>query len=217
MGILLGTYFSSVILPSVSARAPKPLRKAIALVDPGFEDSAQNYHPGFPSAVGNWGGEINRVTKEETGFTAKEGQSMLQLTPLGKEGSGRVCYVVDLTTLLPEPLNRSVEIEVSAAFYTDDEARLNRYSVNLLAYDYEVEEAEIRFPELVEDAVASARQRVDAKPHHKGWQRVVTKLGVPPSARRMIIWLAAREKFSTKPMVHRYVDDVKATLITSEF
>ena len=142
---------------------------------------------------------------------------MLQLTPWGKEGGARVCYIVDLTTLLPESRDRSVDIQVSAAFHTEDEARHNRYSVNLLAYDYEVEEAELLFPDLVEDALASARQRVDPKPHHSGWQRVVTKLEVPPTARRMIIWLAAREKISTQPKVHRYVDDVRATLITSQF
>lgn len=217
VGILLGTFFTSIVFASVNARAPKLSRKPIALVDPGFEDPAQNYHQGFPNGVGVWGGEIDRVTEEETGFTAKEGQAMLRLTSRGKEGGARACYIVDLTTLLPESRDRSVEIQVSAAFHTEDEARHNRYSVNLLAYDYEVEGAELLFPDLVEDAVASARQRVDPKPHHSGWQRVVTKLEVPPTARRMIIWLAAREKISTQPKVHRYVDDVKATLITSQF
>ncbi|MDF1657154.1 MAG: hypothetical protein P1U58_06050 [Verrucomicrobiales bacterium] len=217
VGILLGTFFTSIVFASVSARVPKLSRKPIALDDPGFENPAQNYQQGFPNGVGVWGGEIDRVTEEEAGFTAKEGQAMLQLTSRGKEGGARVCYIVDLTTLLPESRDRSVEIQVSAAFHTEDEARHNRYSVNLLAYDYEVEEAELLFPDLVEDAVASARQRVDPKPHHSGWQRVVTKLEVPPSARRMIIWLAAREKISTQPKVHRYVDDVKATLITSQF
>lgn len=217
MGILLGTFFSSLVFASVSVRAPKPSRKPIALVDPGFESPGQDYHQGFPSGVGYWGGDIDRVTEEETGFSARKGEAMLQLTPRGEKGNSHVYYIVDLTTLLPEPRDRSVEIEVSAAFKTADATEFNRFGVNLLAYDDNVEEAETFSLDLVEDAIASSRLGLNAKPHHKGWQKVVTKLEVPPSARRVIIWLAARGKIQTKPKVHRYVDDVKATLITSKF
>lgn len=211
-GIVLGTFFSSIVFASITTKAPEAHRHLVPLGNPGFESALLADLAKTQTTKGIWTGGISSLTGGESGVEPVEGQSMIRVKPRGPLQNGRIFQSIDLTELSSDQIR---ELELSASFHSDSSEVAHYFGAYLMGFDEPVVvDHQAPFFELIDGSLAMAKQNVKVRIGETGWTTVTVRLEVPPSASRLVICLSARAITKDGPPVNRYIDDVKLWSVT---
>jgi hypothetical protein len=220
-GLLLGMFFSSVVLGFVATRVNNVTKVPLAIGNPGMEDASAVLHDGLPKVAGKWGVDSAAVVSTENGVQPAEGSRMLRLQPIPrskdvKNHSSRAYQVLDLSSLVISE-DEETQVQLTASFFSSDLDQAAIYRIRGIALDETPDIAMKDFWSKVEnDDVVSVSQKFETLPGEPGWYTFSMKMPLRVGAKTLVILFAATppEDESSEGSVH-YVDDVQVALLTS--
>lgn len=219
-GLLLGMFFSSVVLGFVATRVNSVTKVPIAIANPGMEDASAALYDGLPKVTGQWGVDSATIVESENGIKPVEGTRMLRLQPIPrskavKNHSSRAYQVLDLSSLVISE-DDETQVQLTASFFSSDADRAAIYRIRGIALDETPNIVMKDFWSKVEnDDVVSVSQKFETLPGEPSWHTFSMKMPLPVGAKTLVLLVAAMppEDESSEGSVH-YVDDVQVALLT---
>lgn len=215
-GVAFGIFGASMVWAYAVPIANRVVKRTIAVLSEGFEDSQFTPHRRFPTEANQWSGDLVASVEAEEEVTPLEGNRMMRLTlKPSRELSHawRIVYLADFPELAHAETRR---LEVSAAFNTPEPAGALRYRVRLAAFGQEPtalreiwSDESVIFDTMIEQVV----RNVWTQPDDRGWQTVQACLEIPPGTRSIVISLAAGATDPDQPPEVHYLDDVRARFV----
>ena len=215
-GVAFGIFGASMVWAYAVPIANRVVKRTIAVLSEGFEDSQFTPHRRFPTEANQWSGDLVASVEAEEEVTPLEGNRMMRLTlKPSRELSHawRIVYLADFPELAHAETRR---LEVSAAFNTPEPAGALRYRVRLASFGQEPtalreiwSDESVIFDTMIEQVV----RNVWTQPDDRGWQTVQACLEIPPGTRSIVISLAAGATDPDQPPEVHYLDDVRARFV----
>lgn len=215
-GVAFGIFGASMVWAYAVPIANRVVKRTIAVLSEGFEDSQFTPHRRFPTEANQWSGDLVASVEAEEEVTPLEGNRMMRLTLKPSRELSHAWRIVDLADFPELAHAETRRLEVSAAFKTPEPAGALRYRVRLAAFGQEPtalreiwSDESVIFDTMIEQVV----RNVWTQPDDRGWQTVQACLEIPPGTRSIVISLAAGATDPDQPPEVHYLDDVRARFV----
>lgn len=215
-GVAFGIFGASMVWAYAVPIANRVVKRTIAVLSEGFEDSQFTPHRRFPTEANQWSGDLVASVEAEEEVTPLEGNRMMRLTLKPSRELSHAWRIVDLADFPELAHAETRRLEVSAAFNTPEPAGALRYRVRLAAFGQEPtalreiwSDESVIFDTMIEQVV----RNVWTQPDDRGWQTVQACLEIPPGTRSIVISLAAGATDPDQPPEVHYLDDVRARFV----
>jgi hypothetical protein len=221
VGLLLGMFFSSVVLGFVATRVNNATRVPLAITNPGMENASAVLFDGLPKVARRWGVDSAVIVEAENGVQPAEGSRMLRLQPIPRSKdvrnhASRAYQVLDLRSLVISEVE-DTEVQLTASFFSSDADQTAIYRIRGIAL-YETPDIAMKdfWSKVENDDVVSVSQKYETLPGEAGWYTFSMKMPLPVGAKTLVIVLAAvpPEDESSEGSV-QYIDDVQVALLIS--
>jgi len=215
-GLVIGLFSASVVWAFAgNGRSWSLLRES-------FEGDGFRWHSGFPTQLGQWGGDEAKIVTKEAGVAPKEGMRMLKLEPKTTDLSSRTHCIADLQNQQKALGSTTRQIELRASFHPSVLGKKDRYVLRAAAFADGPEKVEERWMndlwmEIDEHALAYAARGVSVPAGTDGWQAITLMIDVPPGSRILVIsmWAATMDGKPDNRSAH-YLDDVRLSGVINE-
>ena len=215
-GVAFGIFGASMVWAYAVPIANRVVKRTIAVLSEGFEDSQFTPHRRFPTEANQWSGDLVASVEAEAEVPPLEGQRMLRLTLKPSRELSHAWRIVDLADFPELAHSETRRLEVSAAFNTPGPAGALRYRVRLAAFSQEPtalreiwSDESVIFDTMIEQVV----RNVWTQPDDRGWQTVQASLEIPPGTRSIVISLAAGATDPDQPPEVHYLDEISARFV----
>lgn len=217
-GLAFGIFGASMVWAYAVPIANRVVKRTIAVLSEGFEDSQFTPHRRFPTEANQWSGDLVASVEAEAEVTPLEGNRMMRLTLKPSRELSHAWHIVDLADFPELAHAETRRLEVSAAFNTPEPAGALRYRVRLAAFSQEPtalreiwSDESVIFDTMIEQVV----RNVWTQPDDRGWQTVQASLEIPPGTRSIVISLAAGATDPDQPPEVHYLDEISARFVIS--
>lgn len=214
-GLVLGLFCASIAWAIVAPRKTVPI--VIPILTESFEGASTPIIDGFPSRIGEWGGDRAQIVGSTSRRLPLDGHSVLSLESSTDSNLGFLQQIVDVS---PLPLAREGEmrvVEVIASFLADQPGELERYTLRVASFKESPENIRelwegVTWREMDQITLTFSKTGLTAPVDANGWQTLSAFVEVPADAMSVVISLAAGRLDRMAPKTPHYVDDVRAEL-----
>jgi hypothetical protein len=211
-GVLIGVLSSSVVWAYAVSQAPELPRVPVPLVDSGFENLNSPVASVLPRTLNRWNGDASHVVSSgSSGVEPKEGKSMLQMLEVEHRKWSRIEQIVDVSHLVPD---QGGAVEFSASALCDRALERSKMILVLRAFTMSGEEINGSTQELDDQVTSSARKAVFIPAGSTKWHTTNLRMDLPPNTKTLVFSIAAVNLPERSKGTARYIDDIKATIIS---
>lgn len=213
VGILLGVLTTSVVWAYTVPKIPEVLRIKIPLVDPGFEQTTTPVPSVVPRTLNRWNGDPSHVvSSRDSAVAPKQGRSMMKLEPVDSRPYSLIEQIVDVSHLVP---TEDAAVEFSASFFCDGAVDQSRMLLVLRAFTMGADEISGTTEKLDEQVSSGARKGVLIPAGSSDWHEGRLRMDLPANTKTIVFSIAAVDLPEASAGSSRYIDDLKATIVTA--
>lgn len=213
VGILLGVLTTSAVWAYAVPKIPKMSRIPVPLVDPGFEKTTTPVPAVIPRTLNRWNGDASHVVVSgDSAVKPKQGHSMLKMQPVEERRYSRIEQIVDVSHLVPD---EDAAVEFSASFFCDGAVNQSRMLLVLRAFTMGADEISGTTEKLDEQVSSGARKSVLIPAGSSDWHEGRLRMDLPANTKTIVFSIAAVDLPEASAGSSRYIDDLKATIVTA--
>ena len=214
VGILLGVLTTSMVWAYAVPKIPKVSRVEIPLVDPGFEETISPVPAVTPRALNRWNGDASHtVSSGDSVVKPKQGRFMMEMQPVDERPYSRIEQIIDVSQLVPA---EGGAIEFSASMACDGAVNQSKMILVLRAFNMASDEISGSTEKLDDQVTSGARKTVFIPPGSTDWHTGSIRMDLPANTRTLVFAVAAVDLPKASKGSSRYIDDIKATIVTGE-
>ena len=212
-GLLLGVLTSSVVWAVTAPKIPQVTRINVPLVDPGFEEVTTPVPAVIPRALNRWNGDDSHtVSAEDSPVKPKQGRFMMKMQPVEQRRYSRIEQIVDVRHLV---LSSGGTVEFSASTFCDGAVNQTKMILVLRAFTIGSEEISGSTEKLDDQVTSEARKTVFIPPGSTDWHTGNLRMDLPENTKTLVFAIAAIDLPEASKGSSRYIDDIKATIVTT--
>jgi hypothetical protein len=213
VGILLGVLTTSAVWAYAVPKIPKMSRIPVPLVDPGFEKTTTPVPTVIPRTLNRWNGDASHVVASgDSAVKPEQGHSMLKMQPVEERRYSRIEQIVDVSHLVPD---EDAAVEFSASFFCDGAVNQSRMLLVLRAFTMGADEISGTTEKLDEQVSSGARKGVLIPAGSSDWHEGRLRMDLPANTKTIVFSIAAVDLPEASTGSSRYIDDLKATIVTA--
>lgn len=214
IGLLLGGVMTSAVWAYAVPKVPKLSRIPVPLVDPGFEETTTPVPAVVPRTLNRWNGDPSHVVSSgDPAVTPKQGRSMLKMEPLDSRRFSRIEQIVDVSHLV---LDEDATVEFSASFLCDGDVDRCKMLLVLRAFTMDADEISGSTEKLEDQVTSEARKGVVIPMGSSDWHERSLRMDLPANTKSLVFSIVASDLPKASAGVSRYIDEVKATIVTTQ-
>ena len=211
-GIMIGILTSSVVWAYAVPKIPDVTRIKVSLVDPGFEETSTSVPAVIPRTLNRWNGDASHtISSGDSAVEPKQGRFMMRMQPVEDRPYSRIEQIVDVSHLVSA---EDAAVEFSASFFCDGAVNQSRMLLVLRAFTAGADEISGSTEKLDDQVTSAARKPVLIPAGSTDWHIGKLRMDLPANTKTIVFSVAAVDLPKASAGSSRYIDDMKATIVT---
>lgn len=214
VGIIAGMLTTTIAWAYTGLKTPEVQRIEIPLMDPGFEEVTTPVPAVIPRALNRWNGDPSHaVSSGDSGVKPKQGRFMMKMQPVEDRRFSRIEQIVDVSHLVPA---KGGAVEYSASIICDGAVNQSKMILVLRAFTIGNDEISGSTEKLDDQVTSEARKTVFIPPGSTDWKTGNLRMDLPENTKTLVFAIAAVDLPKASKGTARYIDDIKATIVTTQ-